>query len=35
MMRITNESGMVIPCYSNSWQHVWNCICVELGIEEF
>jgi hypothetical protein len=19
----------------NSWQHIWDCICVELGIEEF
>lgn len=33
-MRTTNSSGMVIPCYGVSWQHTWDCICLELGIEE-
>ena len=33
-MRITDNMGYVIPCWSTSWQHYWNCICFELGIEE-
>lgn len=33
-MRITNSSGVVIACYSTSWQFTWDCICIELGIEE-
>ncbi len=34
-MRVANNSGMVIPCfYETSWQHAWDCICIELGIEE-
>lgn len=33
--RITDNNGMVIACYHTSWQFTWDCICVELGIEEF
>ena len=34
-MRITNEYGYVIPCYSNSWWHIQHCMNVDCGLEEF
>ena len=31
--RYTNDAVVVFPL--NNWGHVWDCICFELGIDEF
>lgn len=33
-MRRAQNDGWVYVGGSNSWQHIWDCICLELGIEE-
>lgn len=35
MRRVIDSMGQVTPCYTMSWQFTWDCICIELGIEEF
>ena len=35
MRRMIDSNGMVRVAESNCWQHIWDCICEDLGIEEF
>jgi hypothetical protein len=34
MRRVLNVYERIEVERSNSWAHIWECICMELGIEE-
>jgi hypothetical protein len=34
-LRKVDVNGKVIPGYHVSWEWAWECICRQLGIEEF
>lgn len=34
-MRVLNINERIAVGGMDAWDHIWDCICIELGIEEF